>query len=197
MSDYKNSFYAKSKAEWRSWLSKNHDKEKAVWLIIYKKESKVPSIYYSEAVDEALCFGWVDSKPNKKDENSYYQYFAPRNPKSNWSKVNKEKVARLVREGRMHKSGYALIEAAKANGSWIALDNVEQLLIPQDLLEALKKAPNAMLYFDKFPKSSKKNILEWILNAKKEETRKKRIKETAQKAGKNIRANHYRQPKKR
>lgn len=79
----KNSFYAKDVAKWRKWLAKNHDKANSVWLIIYKKDSGVPSVYYPEAVEEALCFGWVDSKPNHRDEKSYYQYFAPRNPKSN------------------------------------------------------------------------------------------------------------------
>ena len=88
-------FYADSQESWRKWLSDNHEKEKSVWLIIYKMESNIPSVYYSEAVDEALCFGWVDSLVNKRDNESYYQYFARRNPKSNWSKINKEKVASL------------------------------------------------------------------------------------------------------
>ena len=85
-------FHAKTRKNWRKWLEKNHESEKSVWLIIYKKESETPSIYYPEAVDEALCFGWIDSKPNKRDEHSYYQFFSKRNPKSNWSKVNKEKI---------------------------------------------------------------------------------------------------------
>ena len=92
-------FYAKSQKEWRKWLEKNHQSEKSIWLIIYKKESGTPSVYYTDAVDEAICFGWIDSKPNKRDDESYYQFFAKRNPKSNWSKVNKGKVAKLLEKG--------------------------------------------------------------------------------------------------
>jgi uncharacterized protein YdeI (YjbR/CyaY-like superfamily) len=98
-------FHAKTRKEWRNWLEKNHQSEKSIWLIIYKKESETPSIYYPEAVDEALCFGWIDSKPNKRDEHSYYQFFSKRNPKSNWSKVNKEKVSILMEQGLIHSSG--------------------------------------------------------------------------------------------
>jgi uncharacterized protein YdeI (YjbR/CyaY-like superfamily) len=92
-------FHAKTRDEWRQWLMKNHQSEKSVWLIIYRKESNTPSVYYPEAVDEALCFGWIDSTPNKRDDVSYYQFFAKRNPKSNWSKVNKEKVDQLIAQG--------------------------------------------------------------------------------------------------
>src|SRR3954454_11068734 len=98
-------FYAKSGKEWRAWLEKNGDKEKSVWLIIYKKEKGIPSVYYREAVDEALCFGWIDSKANKRDDESYYQFFARRNPRSKWSKVNKDKVEIMIAEGLMHESG--------------------------------------------------------------------------------------------
>ncbi len=197
MEGYKNNFYAKNIAEWRKWLSENYDTQKSVWLIIYKKDSGTSSVYYSDAVDEALCFGWVDSKPNSRDDQSYYQYFAPRNPKSNWSRVNKEKVARLIKENRMAAPGLALVEKAKKNGAWNALDDVENMVVPPDLQKALEKVQNAKSYFDKFPKSSKRNILEWILNAKLPETRQNRIDETAKLAGENIRANHYRQPKNR
>jgi len=197
MEGYENNFYAKDIAEWRNWLSENYYTQKSVWLIIYKKNSGTPSVCYSDAVDEALCFGWVDSKPNSRDDESYYQYFAPRNPKSNWSRVNKEKVARLMKENRMAATGLALIEKAKENGAWNALDDVENMVVPPDLQKALEKVPNAESFFDKFPKSSKRNILEWILNAKRPGTRQKRIDETAKLAGENIRANHYRQPKNR
>src|SRR5690606_15755684 len=114
-------FYAESRAAWREWLLKNHHLEKSIWLIIYRKESGISSVYYPEAVDEALCFGWVDSTPNKRDDASYYQFFAKRNPKSNWSKVNKEKVARLTEARLMHESGLAMVELAKTNGTWNAL----------------------------------------------------------------------------
>lgn len=184
-------FYAKSQKEWRQWLEKNHESEKSVWLIIYKKESKTKSVYYPEAVDEALCFGWIDSKPNKRDAESFYQYFSKRNPKSNWSKVNKEKVKRLLAEGLITKSGLLAIEIAKQNGTWNALDEVEEIIIPDDLQKAFSKKKSALTNFEKFPRSSKRGILEWILNAKRPETRQKRIQETVDLAEKNIKANHY------
>lgn len=186
-------FYAKTRKEWRKWLEKNHQSEKSVWLIIYKKESDTQSVYYPEAVDEALCFGWIDSKPNKRDEHSYYQFFAKRNPKSNWSKVNKEKIAKLLEQGLMHRSGLEMIEIAKQNGTWTALDEVENITIPDDLKKLFSKNKTAFENWENFPRSSKRGILEWIMNAKKPETRQKRIEETVSLAEKNIKANHYRQ----
>lgn len=186
-------FHAKTRKEWRKWLEKNHQSEKSVWLIIYKKESDTQSVYYPEAVDEAICFGWIDSKPNKRDEHSYYQFFAKRNPKSNWSKVNKEKVAILLEQGLMHCSGLEMIEIAKHNGTWTALDEVENITIPEDLKKFFSKNKTAFENWENFPRSSKRGILEWIMNAKKPETRRKRIEETVSLAEKNIKANHYRQ----
>ena len=186
-------FHAKTRKEWRKWLEKNHQSEKSVWLIIYKKESDTQSVYYPEAVDEALCFGWIDSKPNKRDEHSYYQFFAKRNPKSNWSKVNKEKVAKLLEQGLMHRSGLEMIEIAKQNGTWTALDEVENITISDDLKKLFSKNKTAFENWENFPRSSKRGILEWIMNAKKPETRQKRIEKTVSLAEKNIKANHYRQ----
>lgn len=188
-------YYAKDLVTWRKWLEKNSKKKKAIWLIYYKPISGKSRVSYNDAVDEAICFGWIDSKPNALDEFRSIQFFAPRNPKSNWSKVNKARVARLTKEGRMTPSGLALIETAKNNGSWDALNEVEEMVIPSDLLKELKKNKKAYAYFMAFPKSSKKNILEWIYNAKQAETRNNRIVETAKLAKENIRANHYRQPK--
>lgn len=185
-------FHASSQEAWRNWLESNHRKEKGVWLIIYKKSSDTPSVYYDEAVDEALCFGWVDSKPNKRDAESYFQYFSQRNPKSNWSRVNKEKIARLEAAGKIHASGYEMIRIAKETGTWTALDEIENLLIPKDLEAEFEKYPEAKNNFDEFPRSVKRGILEWIFNAKRPETRQKRIAETAAKAAENIRANQYR-----
>ena len=186
-------FYAKDRSAWRKWLEKNHNKETSLWLIIYKKQSGTASVYYDEAVDEALCFGWIDSKPNKRDDESYYQFFAKRSPKSKWSKVNKAKVEKLIKEGRMNEAGLQAIETAKENGTWTALDDVDNSIIPDDLQEALNKNKSALNNFEAFPRSSKKIILEWIANAKRSETRQKRIEETVQKAEQNIKANHYRQ----
>jgi uncharacterized protein YdeI (YjbR/CyaY-like superfamily) len=186
----------KSAAEWRNWLAKNHAKEESLFLIIYRKESGVPSVYYSEAVDEAICFGWIDSKINKRDAESYYQYFAKRNPKSNWSKVNKAKVERLLSENKMAPAGLAMIELAKKIGTWTALDKVEELELPAELEAALNKNKKAKDYFDAFPRSVKRGILEWIMNAKREETKLKRINETVELAAKNVRANQYQRKEK-
>lgn len=183
-------FPAKTRKAWRKWLEKNHQSEKSIWLIIYRKESETPSIYYPEAVDEALCFGWIDSKPNKRDEDSYYQFFAKRNPKSNWSKVNKEKVTKLIEQGLMHSSGLRMIEIAQQNGTWTALDEVENIKIPEDLQVQFNKNKIAFKNWERFARSSRRGILEWILNAKREETRQKRISETVKLAEINVKANH-------
>lgn len=185
--------HAESAAAWRTWLSEHHGTEKAVWLIIYHKESGVPSVYYPEAVDEALCFGWIDSTPNKRDERSYYVFFAKRNAKSNWSGVNKAKVERLLAEGKMAKAGLEMIAMAKSTGTWTALDGVERLEVPGDLQEAFDANATAFAHWQNFAPSSRRGILEWILNAKKPETRAKRIHETVALAEDNIKANHPRQ----
>jgi uncharacterized protein YdeI (YjbR/CyaY-like superfamily) len=184
-------FHAVDRAVWRDWLEENHQKEKGLWLIIYKKKSQVPSVFYDEAVDEALCFGWIDSKPNKRDAESYFQYFSQRSPKSNWSKVNKDKIARLETEGKIHTSGYEMIRIAKEDGTWDALNDVENLIIPPDLATELQKYEHAKSNFENFPRSVKRGILEWIFNAKRPATREKRILETAALAEQNIRANQY------
>lgn len=184
-------FYATSQVAWRKWLQQNHARSSSVWLVIFKKESGIPSVYYPEAVDEALCFGWVDSKPNKRDAESYYQFFSKRNPKSNWSKINKNKVERLMKQGKMAPSGLAMVNLAKQTGTWDALNEVSEVKEPEDLIIALKKYKNAQQYWDAFPPSTKRGILEWILNAKKPETRAKRVLETASLANENKRANQF------
>jgi uncharacterized protein YdeI (YjbR/CyaY-like superfamily) len=184
-------FYAKTISQWRKWLLKNHLIEKGVWLVIYKKDADTTSISRDEALDQALCFGWIDSVANKRDEDSYYQYFAQRKPKSNWSGINKVKIARLMEEGQMHPSGLRMVELAKETGTWTALEDVEKLVIPDDLLKALKKAGEAYSNWTKFPASTKRGILDWIKQAKLAETRARRIEETARLAKDNIRANQY------
>jgi uncharacterized protein YdeI (YjbR/CyaY-like superfamily) len=193
--DDRPAFYANDTAAWRKWLAENHDEQQFIWLIIYKKASEIPSVYIGEAIDEALCFGWVDSKVNKRNSESYYTYFSKRNPKSNWSRVNKEKIDRLQKAGKMETAGLKMIEIAKATGTWTALDDVENLVIPDDLDKAFDEYPNARKHFEDFPRSVKRAILEWIFNAKRLPTRAKRIQETASLAEKNERANQY-QPKK-
>lgn len=186
-----NSFYAESQAAWRQWLAENHAAEKNVWLKIYKKTSPTPSVYYSEAVNEALCFGWIDSAAKKGDGDYYLQFFARRNPKSNWSAVNKAKVERLVQSGLIADAGQAMIDLAKRTGTWTALDNVENLINPPDLQVYLEANPIAKAHFDAFPRSVKRGILEWLLNAKTQDTRIKRITEIVTLAERNERANQY------
>jgi uncharacterized protein YdeI (YjbR/CyaY-like superfamily) len=147
-------FYANGTEIWRNWLAENHKQKQAVWLIIYKKGTGVPSLTYEQAVEEALCFGWIDSKPNKRDENSFYQFFAKRKPKSNWSALNKTRVEKLLAANKMHASGLAMIELAIQTGTWTALDKVEQLEIPTDLQALFDSNPIAEGYFAGFSKSS-------------------------------------------
>jgi uncharacterized protein YdeI (YjbR/CyaY-like superfamily) len=186
-------FHAPTRKVWRAWLKKNHLSEKSVWLIIYHKESETSSIDYNEAVEEALCFGWIDSKPNKRDKESYYLFFAQRKPKSNWSKANKERVERMIAQGLMTKAGQQMVDLAKKTGTWDALVDVQNNVIPSDLKLLFDKNKTAYKNFQAFPPSSKRIILEWIQNAKRPETREKRVKETVELAAKNIKANHYRQ----
>lgn len=191
LKDGKKTFYAKNGKAWRAWLQKNGEKKKAFWLIMYHKGKGKPSVYYAEAVEEALCFGWIDSKPNKRDGESYYQFFSRRNPKSKWSAVNKKRVEELVKDGRMAPQGLAVIELAKKNGAWFALDEVEKLTMPADLKKAFAKAKKAAGYFKAFPPSVKKALFQWISDAKTAETKIKRITETVTLAAENKRANQY------
>jgi uncharacterized protein YdeI (YjbR/CyaY-like superfamily) len=184
-------FQAETRGEWRAWLEQNHATSSGVWLVTFKKNSGQPALIYGDSVEEALCFGWVDSKPGKLDELRSMLYFAPRKPKSGWAKPNKERIVRLLEDGLMQPAGIAKIEAAKLDGSWTLLDAVEALEVPEDLEKALKGFPNATANFAAFPKSAKRGILEWIVQAKKPETRAKRIAETARLANENIRANQW------
>ena len=182
---------ARSAEDWRSWLKENHEKVENVWLIIFKKESRIPTVTYKDSVDEALCFGWIDSKGVKRDESSYYQFYSKRKPKSNWSGVNKAKVDVLLAQGKMEPAGMAMVELAKKIGTWNTLDAATNLEIPDDLLAALQSYEAAAQNFEAFPKSTKRAILEWISAAKQSATRQKRVEETAKLAAQNIRANQY------
>jgi uncharacterized protein YdeI (YjbR/CyaY-like superfamily) len=188
-----NSVHPFTRTEWRAWLEQNHTQTGGVWLLTFKKATGKPRIEYDEAMEEALCFGWVDSKGNKLDAERSMLWFAPRRPGTGWSRPNKARVERLLQLGLIAPAGLAKIEAAQRDSSWSALDGVEALEIPPDLAEALATTPNAQAYFEAFPHSVKRGILEWILNAKKPETRAKRIAETAQLAAENRRANQWRQ----
>ncbi|GLU54737.1 YdeI/OmpD-associated family protein [Dyadobacter frigoris] len=179
-------FYPATRQQWRTWLEENQDKEKSVWLIFYKNKSNTPTITWSDAVDEALCFGWIDSIAKPVDEEKFMRFFSRRKANSVWSGINKEKVRRLVEEGLMTKKGFESIEIAKGNGSWTILDDTEGLIIPEDLEEEFQKMLNAKSYFLSLSKSVKKSILEWLVRAKRPETRQKRIVEIAELADQNL-----------
>ena len=180
--------HPKTRDAWRDWLAKNHGSSNGVWLVYFKKASGKPRIEYGEAVEEALCFGWVDSRGETIDDERAMLKFTPRNPKSAWSKPNKERVERLVEEGKMTEAGLAAIATAKRNGTWSALDSVEALKVPADLAKALAANKKAKGYFDAFSPSSRKIILWWIESAKRQETREKRVAETVRLAAQNIKA---------
>ena len=187
-------FYAKNQAAWRKWLTKNGLTQVSVWLIIYKKDSGTSSVYYDAAVDEALCFGWIDSKANKRDELSYYQYFCKRKPSSKWSRVNKQKIEKLTTAGKMAPAGLAAVEVARQNGTWSALDLVEELVLPAEMELLLQENEKAFAHWQDFSRSVRRGILEWIYNAKQPATRQKRIAETIRLAAENIKANQYQGP---
>lgn len=176
-------FYPKSLTAWRKWLEKNHRSKQSVWLVFYTKDSKKKSLTWSNAVDVALCFGWIDSKKIKIDEVTSHQFFSKRKPKSTWSKINKEKVQQLIDNGLMTQAGLDIIQTAKQNGSWTILDEVEDLTIPKDLEKAFRKHKGSKDYFLNLSKSIKKMMLAWIVLAKRPETRQNRIDEIAELAG--------------
>lgn len=168
-------FYPKTKAHWRKWLEKNHLSKVAVWLKFYKKHTGQPTISWSDAVDEALCFGWIDSKAVTIDEDTFKQYFCKRKPGSTWSKINKKKIEELSAKGLIAEAGYKVIEVAKQNGTWSILDEVEDLVMPANLVKALKKDKQANAYYVSLSTSKQKILLQWIALAKTEATKEKRI----------------------
>ena len=186
-----NSIHPKYRAEWRKWLEENHTRTEGVWLIMHKKGTGKPRVDYAEAVEEALCFGWIDSKGNKLDDERSMLWMAPRKAKTGWSKLNKERIEKLIKAKLMTPAGLAKINAAKKDGTWNALDAIEALEIPLDLAKAFSKNKTAKEYFCAFPRSARRALLEWIASAKKPETRAKRIEETVTSAEKNLRANQW------
>lgn len=169
--------YFKTDTEWRKWLHENHETSAGVYLILYRVNSAIPSMRWEEAVRVALCFGWIDSTSKRIDEEKRRQLFTPRNVKSVWSKLNKTHIEDLIEKNLMHDSGLKKIEAAKKNGSWITLDDVENLSIPEDLLTAFNNNSVAFSNYKNFSPSYRKSYLYWLNSAKRPETREKRIAE--------------------
>ncbi len=182
-----------NRGEWRAWLEANHDQANGVWLVTFKKHRKDKHVSYDDIVEEAMCFGWVDSVAHRLDEDRTMLWLSPRKPGSGWSRPNKERIERMIAQGLMTPAGLEKINAAKADGTWTLLDAVEALEIPPDLETAFAAYAQARANFEAFPRSVKRAILEWIVQAKRPETRAKRVEETARLAEENIRANQQRQ----
>lgn len=169
----------KNRSEWRSWLATNHDVESEIWLVFYKVRIKKESIKYEEAVEEALCFGWIDSTVKRIDDEKHMQKYTPRKLNSNWSASNKARVSKLIKEGLMTEAGLKAIEIAKQNGSWNRLDSIEiRLEIPESLNEVFSENRTVKKVFEELSPSRKKQFLWWIKSAKRDDTRERRIKET-------------------
>ena len=173
--------YSKTPAEWREWLQNNHTRSTGVWLVFHKKETGQPSIEYEDAVNEALCFGWIDSVIKKIDAEQYARKFTPRNDNSNWSESNKKRVEKLIRSGQMTEIGLAKIEAARKNGQWEKLDRPEiQFEILDELEAALEENIRAKEYFHQLPPTFQRQYIVWITTAKRKETKQKRIRESVE-----------------
>lgn len=188
----KQELYFKNDVEWRAWLEKNHDTSTGIYLIFYKVSSEKESMRWEEAVKVALCFGWIDSTVKKLDDERRRQYFCPRKPKSVWSKLNKTYIVELIAENKMHESGSLKMIAAIKDGSWTALDDVENLIIPKDLQTAFDKSPKAYKNYQNFSPSYRKSYLYWLNQAKRETTREKRITEIIRLCNENIKSRDIR-----
>jgi uncharacterized protein YdeI (YjbR/CyaY-like superfamily) len=176
------SFQPKDRKQWRQWLQKNHSSSPGVWLIYFKKSSSRTNLDYNDAVEEALCFGWIDSTRRSVDAERFEQRFTPRKPKSVWSGPNKERIKKVMEKGLMTPAGLAKIEVAKSNGSWEVLEKIyaaaDQLEIPEDLDKAFAKNRKARANFFAFPVFARRQFMHWINKAKRPETRKARIRQT-------------------
>ena len=185
------------RAGWRAWLVEHHGTTRGVYLASWRKSTGRTSVPYEEAVEEALCVGWVDSTLRRLDDDRAILWFATRNPRSGWARTNKARVERLTAAGLMLPAGLAAVEEAKRRGTWTLLDDVENLVIPDDLAAALASSPSAREHWDAFSKSARRGILEWIRQAKRPVTRAKRIEETATLAAKNEKAAQWVPPEQR
>ena len=170
--------YISNRKEWRKWLKENHNIVKEVWLIYYKKHTGKPRIPYNDAVEEALCFGWIDSTVKRIDHEKYCQKFTPRNLKSNWSEHNKKRVAKMIKQGKMTKAGMEKVKAAKKNGEWYkTAEAVKEFEMPSELSKLLSVNKIAREYFKELSTSHQKQYIGWIASAKKVETKEKRARE--------------------
>ena len=171
-------FYFSNRKEWRKWLKANYSSVKEVWLIYYKKHTGKPRIPYDDAVEEALCFGWIDSTVKRIDDEKYCQKFTPRNDKSNWSDHNKRRVIKMINQGKMTKAGMEKVKAAKSNGEWNKkMETIKEFKMPSELTWLLSANKVARDFFSDLSPSQKKLYIDWVASAKKVETKEKRAKE--------------------
>jgi len=170
--------YISNRKEWRKWLKENHNTVREVWLIYYKKHTGKPRIQYDDAVEEALCFGWIDSTVKRIDDERYCQKFTPRNLKSNWSEHNKKRVAEMIKQGKMTNYGMEKVKAAKKNGEWYkTAQAAKEFIMPSELTRLLSANKNEEIFFSELSPSHKKQYIGWVASAKRVETRKKRAEE--------------------
>ena len=188
-------FHPQSRGEWRAWLDQHHARTKGLWVVTWRKGSGHDPLTYEDIVEEAVCFGWIDSKARGLDERRTMRWVAPRKSGSGWSRSNKERIVKLRETGLLAAPGERVIEVAKADGSWSLLDDVENLVVPDDLANALATQPPASTEWESFPPSAKRAILQWIVHAKQPATRAKRIADTARLAATGERANEWKGPK--
>ena len=182
---------AESADEWAAWLAAHHTRRTGVWLVTWRARSGRPSLGYEDSVIEALRYGWIDSTGARVDDDRSELWFAPRKRGSGWARTNKRRIDRLIAEGRMEPAGQRVIDAAKADGSWTLLDEVEDLIVPEDLDAAFAAYPGSRSRWDAFPPSTRRAHLEWIVQAKRQETRSRRIDEVARLAQEGKRANEW------
>lgn len=174
--------YVPDRAAWRRWLGRHHAKSPGVWLVFDRATHRKDRLPYGDAVEEALCVGWIDSTVRPLSDTQYCQLFTPRKPRSTWSKLNKTRVARLEAAGLMRPAGLAAVSLARANGSWTSLDQVEALTVTPELAEALARTEGADAGFASLSPSARKGYLHWISQAKRAETRARRIAEVVKRA---------------
>ena len=182
-------FFAKDRKAWRTWLHNNHETHSAVWLVFNKGKQR--TISYDAMVEEALCYGWIDSRPGKVSDTQSKLYFSKRKPKSVWSIINKQRIEHLIASKQMHEAGYEAIRIAQKNGAWDTLNASDALQEPEELSRQFNKNPTAQKNWLNFTPSTRRQILEWIYSAKREETRLHRIHTTVELAQQNKRANQH------
>jgi uncharacterized protein YdeI (YjbR/CyaY-like superfamily) len=177
--DERPTIHPSGRAEWREWLAANHRTSSGVWLVTWKRATGRPTVAYEDAVEEALCFGWIDGVMNRVDDERLMQWFAPRRPKSTWARSNKDRVARLEAAGLMAEAGREAVKIGRANGSWEALDEIDALVVPDDLAAALAAVAGARERFDASSASVRRAALAWVYQAKRASTRAARVEQVA------------------